>query len=211
MIWTSLRGQKSSIQVLTSELWMSDFLNLERPSEIMMSQWCWWTRLLNDLFKLHTLAGALTLPAFFSSYFFLRGSHVALRPAVTLGTLAFQRREAFLSLSMKTFPHTSGDGEEFVHVWPDSPAFLQPPNRRSKQPDHPNASRFWRTEASFLLQTASTKQLKQDFILWLIQMLREQVQLIFITHAKILIFWVSPKFCDKTHKHNFSWRKPWNL
>lgn len=47
---------------------------------------------------------------------------------------------------------------------------------------------------TFLLQTASTKQLKQDFILWLIQMQREQVQLIFITHAKILIFWVTPKF-----------------
>lgn len=137
---------------------------------------------------------SLTLPAFFSSYFFLRGSHVALRPAVTLGTLVFQRRKVFLSLSMKTLPHTSGDGEEFVHVWPDSPAFLHPPSRRSMQPDHPNASRFWRTKTPFCCrQPQPSSESKILFSDWH-KCEENMVKLIFITHAKIVIFWVTPKF-----------------
>lgn len=48
LIWAPLWGQKAQFNL---DLWSFNVTNLDRPSEIMKSQWRSSTRLLNDLFK----------------------------------------------------------------------------------------------------------------------------------------------------------------
>ena len=100
------------------------------------------------------------------------------------GNHGFRTEGVVSVLSLKRVPRISGDGEEFVHVWLNNPAFLHPRDCRSNQAEHLQRLLIPIHKSIFFhLQTGSTKPLKQYFIHWLTQMWKEQVELTFITFA----------------------------